>query len=78
MKTAYYLTILKFLDMPKKKKSQDPTTPPYPTATQAKTASDWQIRSWYNNLPAPDTAADVDAMKIIIKRNRSLKKATHS
>lgn len=64
--------------MPKKKKSQDPTTPPYPTVEQVKTAPDRQISKWYNSLPAPDTAADVDAMKIIIKRNRSLKKATHS
>lgn len=58
----------------KKKKSQDPTTAPYPTVTQVQTATEWQIRSWYNNLPAPDTGVEVDAMNAIIKRNRKLKK----
>ncbi len=49
----------------------------YPTLTQIKNASTTQIRIWYNGgLPLPDMKNEdqVEAMKLIIKRNRDIRK----
>jgi hypothetical protein len=50
--------------------------PKYPTLVEIEAARDWEIRHWYNTLPSPDMKdeSQIDAMNLIIKRNRAIKK----
>lgn len=50
----------------------------YPTLDEVRTASDGQIRRWYDGeLPSPDmkNESQIDVMNLVIKRNRAIKKS---